>query len=131
MADFVEPRAVRLLLSGGRFLDVKERLNAGEMRKVFGRMVKSMVPGEKIQIDPEQVGFTKLAAYIVGWSLTDTNGKAVPVSDAAINNLENDLYTEMIGAVDAHENEQDAKRDLEKNQDGGTSSVLISPSAAS
>jgi hypothetical protein len=112
--DFVEPTPVRLPLSKGRYIDVKRRLNAGETRRVFSRMVAKMQPGEPIDLNPELVGFTKVSEYLIGWSLTDSQGRPVPISDAAINNLDPDLYFEITRAVNNHEAEIEAQLELEK-----------------
>jgi hypothetical protein len=131
MGDFVRPEVVRLSLSGGRWIDVKKRLNAGESRKMFARVVKDMTAGEKAQLDPEQVGLTKLVAYVLGWSFTDDDGKPVPFSQGAMDNVDPDLYAEMIQAIDAHIEAQDAARDKEKNKSGGekeSSAISSSPS---
>jgi hypothetical protein len=131
MHEFVEPAIVKLPLSGGRYLIVKQRLNAGESRRWFARMLRDLSPGEKLRLDPAKIGLTKLCEYLVDWSFTDPTGKPVPISEAALDNLESDLYAEIVAAVDAHEAAEAVKREAEKNaQDGGTNSVPISPSAA-
>lgn len=124
MGDFVRPEVVRLSLSGGRWIDVKKRLNAGESRKMFARVVKDMPAGEKPKLDPEQVGYTKLVAYLVGWSLADDGGKPVAYSADALDAIDPDLYAEMIKAVDAHEDAEDEARSAEKNatRDGAIAS---------
>ena len=128
MGDFVRPEVVRLPLSGERWIDVKKRLNAGESRKMFARVVKDMPAGATPTLDPEQVGLTKLVAYLLGWSFTDDDGKPVPFSVAALDNVDTDLYAEMIKAVDAHEDAQDVARSAEKN---GQSSGIASSATSS
>jgi hypothetical protein len=128
---FVQPDVVRLSLSDGDWIDVKRELNAGESRRVFARLVKTMHFNEKAEVDPEQVGLSKVAEFLVGWSLTDGDGKKVPISDAAINNLDADTYAEIVKAIDAHEAVGDAAREALKNATGDTakSSVTL-PSVA-
>lgn len=127
--DFVVPKLDRLSLSGGRWIDVKHRLNAGERRRVFGRMVKDMGVGIRTTYNPEMVGITRLVEYLVNWSLADDLGRAVPVSEAAIDNLDPDLYSEISTALDAHEEKVEAERTAEKNdRDGASTSSAISPS---
>jgi hypothetical protein len=116
---FVRPDTVRIALSGDHWIDVKKRLNAGESRKMFARVVKDMTPGEKTTLDPEFVGLTKLLAYVVGWSFTGFDGKVVPFSQSAIDDLDPDLYAEMIKAIDQHIEAQDAARSAEKNELAG------------
>lgn len=118
---FVQPEVVRLSLTDGDFIDVKRRLNTGEQRKLFGSLVKDMHPGEKLSLIPELVGLTKLVAYIVGWSFVDAERKPVPVSEAAINNLDSETFKELIELVDEHEEQQTALRDAEKNVPAGVS----------
>jgi hypothetical protein len=122
--DFIDPGVDRVKLSGGRFIDVKHRLNAGETRRVFSRMVKRMVAGEAIELDPQKVGFTKLSESIVGWSLADADGRPIPLSDSAIDNLDPDVYHEIARAVDNHEAEVEAAIALEKKGQGGESASL-------
>lgn|SRR5678815_1670323 len=110
---FVNPTVTRIPLSRGRWIDVKTELTAGEKRHVFGRLVKEMRSGESALLDPEQVGFTRLAEYIVGWSFT-SNGKVVPVTESAINGLRPDIYVEIVAAIDAHEAAIDALNEAKK-----------------
>lgn len=128
---FVKPKTVRLDLSDGDWIEVKRELNAGEHRRVFGRLVKEMTAGEKAKLDPEQIGLTKLVEYIVDWSFED-GGKPVPVTESAINNLDSDTYAELIKVVDAHEEAIDAEIEQRKNERAGEkASSPISLSAVS
>jgi hypothetical protein len=38
----------------------------------------------------------------------------VPVSESALKNLQSETYTEIMTAIDTHENEQEQKRELAK-----------------
>ena len=130
--DFVTPKIDRLTLSDGRWVDVKHRLNAGEHRRLHGRMVKDMVPGMRPTLKPEMVRFVKLVEYILDWSMTDAKGKPVPVDESAIDNLDPDVFEEFAKAIDEHEDRVDAERAAEKNgQDGASTSSAISPSPSS
>jgi hypothetical protein len=126
---FVHPEVTRLPLSDGDFLDVKKRLTAGEERLVFTRQIRAQGLGDKAQLDFDQVGKSKLVAYIVGWSLTDENGAPVPFSESALDNLDPDSFAEIRNAVDAHETAVTAERAARKNSpDGAKASSPISPS---
>lgn len=130
MSDFVDPHVDRLPLSQGRYIDVKRRLNAGERRRAFAAMARDITPGEKFTLDPERVGIAKLVQYIVGWSMTGTNGP-VPVSEAAIDNLDPDLYDEIVAAVDEHERRvAQALEQERKNLSGANGLNPTSPSVA-
>lgn len=127
---FVKPRTVRLSLSEGDWIEVKQELNAGEYRRVMARQMKSMVMGEKAELDPTQVGLAKVVEYIVEWSFED-DGKPVPVSEAAIVSLDADSFNEIRDAIDAHEASVEAAMEARKNvQAGEKASSPISPSVA-
>jgi hypothetical protein len=129
---FVQPDIVRLTLSDGDYIDIKKELNAGETRRVFGRMVKDMRAGESAMLDPEQVGLTRIVEYLVGWSFTDGEGRPVDLSEGAINNLDQDTYREIADAIKAHEEKIDAEREARKNGKAGTRpSEAISASVGS
>ncbi len=134
MGWFVQPDMVTLTLENGNYLQVKKRLTSKEARKVFSGIVKTMIPGEKIELDPEQVGVTKVLAYVVGWGGPDCvgeDGRAVPFSAAALDNVSPDAYAQIVKAIDAHEAAQDAEIEAEKNgQAGSTNSGATSASAA-
>ncbi len=115
---FVQPDIIRLPLSEGEWIEVKKELNAGEQRRVFTRLVKTMHFNEKAEVDPEQVGFSKVVEYLVGWSFLDTAGKSVPVSDAAISNLDGDTYAEIVKAIDAHDEAVEKLVEARKNVKG-------------
>lgn len=128
---FVKPQTVRLELSDGDWIEVKKELNAGEHRRVFGRLVKDMRAGERAQLDPEQVGLTKVVEYLVAWSLED-NGKPVEITEGAINSLDAQTFGEIVKAIDAHEAAVDAEIEARKNaMDGEKASSPTSPSAVS
>jgi hypothetical protein len=128
---FVQPDIVRLDLSDGDFIDIKKELNAGENRRVFARLVKDMRAGEKITLEPEQVGLTKLVEYLVGWSFTDGTGKPVELSEGAIQSLDQETYAEIVAAIDQHETKIEAERaDRKKKTTGMHPSEAISASAS-
>jgi len=117
---FVQPEITTLKISDDDWIEVKKELNAGEERRVFSRLVKTMHFSEKPEIDPEQVGLSKVVEYLVGWSLTDAAGKRVPVSEAALKNLDGDTYGEIVKVIDAHDEAVIVARDARKNATGGT-----------
>lgn len=132
----VRPETVRLPLSDGDWIEVKKRLTAGEARAVMGRMVKTMTPGEKIELDPLQVGRSKALEYLVDWSLIGPDGKSLAIRDQSrsaigplLDSLDEESFGEITKAIDDHEKAMEAERDEEKNaQDGANASSAISPS---
>jgi hypothetical protein len=93
------------------WIDVKKELTAGEHRHIFTGLVKQMHLGEKTELDPDQLGKTKLLEYIVGWSFVGFDGQPEPVSESAIDCLDQDTYAELMAAIDAHEAAETARRE--------------------
>jgi len=115
----------------GAWIDVKRELNAGETRHVFAQLVKDMRAGEKIALDPEKVGITKVLEYLLGWSFTDDKGQSVAVSQGAIEALDQETYTEITQAIEAHEARMEADRtERKKKTTGIVTSEAISTSVA-
>ncbi len=100
------------------WIDVKGELNAGEQRHLFSGLVKEMVAGEKVTLDPEQVGLTKIVEYVVGWSFVNADGRAEPVSESAIENLDTETFREVSEAIDWHEAQVEKARSTRKNAKG-------------
>jgi len=115
---FVQPEVVRLPLSDNDFIDIKKELTAGEQRLIFTSLVKQMSFGEKAILEPRMVGMTKILAYLVAWSFLDSEGRPVPVSESAVNNLDLDSYSEIEQAIDAHDATVEAARAERKNVQG-------------
>lgn len=99
---FVQPDVVRLDLSDGDWLDVRKELSNGEVRRAMAKTIKSLRPDGQIEPDLEMLGRAEIASYIVDWSFVDASDKRVSFSDAALDNLTQDAYTEIEKAVRAH-----------------------------
>lgn len=118
---FIAPESVRIDLPEGQWIEIKKRLNVGEQRELFRRVYPAATAGEKLRLDIAEVGFAKVLAYVLAWSLTDDQGKAVPISESALNTLGPDKFAYIREAVEAHEDQQDRARDAEKNALAGVS----------
>ncbi len=123
----VKPDVVRVSLSEGDFLDLKKRLNTGEYRTMVTAQYQTT--SDKLAINLEQMGLSKVMAYVVGWSFVNFDGQPLAFSEGAIRSMDPDVFREVLEAVDAHEDAQDAARVTEKNaKDGASASSAISPS---
>jgi hypothetical protein len=130
-----------LHLPGGHWLLVKKHLNAGEQRRIFARMIKggSIAAGEKIDIDPEQLGITQITEYLLDWSVKDPDGKPVVIlgksSEAkaeALKLLDMEDFAAILEAVQAHDAAMTAEREAGKNAQATESmSLPTSPSPSS
>ncbi len=118
----VAPDVVRLPLSDGDSVEVKKTLNAGEYRKMIYDQYKDAPPGEKITLELRKIEMVKLLAYIVGWSFVGFDGQPLPyrpdepedIRRATIDGLDQDTYRELIAAVTAHEEREDAALEAQK-----------------
>jgi len=118
----VAPDVVRLPLSDGDSVEVKKTLNAGEYRQLIYSQFKETAEGEKIVLDHSKVGMAKLLAYIVGWTFVGFDGQPLPyrpdepedIRRATIDGLDQDTYRELIAAVTAHEEREDAALEAQK-----------------
>jgi len=130
---FVRPETRRLELSDGDWITVKARLTAGEKRAMFARMYRVIekLDGTPQQIpDLERVGFARLSAYLVDWSLPEfpIRGVSVEALESALKNLEDDDLTELLTKLDAHEaREAEAFAALKKTTSGAVASSPTSP----
>lgn len=131
---FIRPDTDTLTISQGDTLVVKRRLNAGERRQMFAEMYRESLDG-RLRFNPVTTGISRVLAYLVDWSLKD-EGKPVVIRDqptsvvaAALDGLDPDSFTEILAAIEAHEDRMTTAREQEKNgQDGATESSATSPS---
>lgn len=129
----LKPAIERLALSNGEWIEVKRRLNAGEARRVFARMIKTMAAGEKTELDPMEVGRSQAVEYLVDWSFEDLpiDGKSPQAKADALDAMDPDLFQEVVTAISAHEKKMDAEREAaKKSQATETESSPILSSVA-
>jgi hypothetical protein len=128
MSRFVTPAEVRLPLSDGDYLIVKNRLNAGETLEMYARM-----RGDGDQVDPLKFGIAMIAAYLLDWSIADDAGRVVSVRDqppeviaGALTNLEYPDFQEILTAIRAHDDAIIAARQEKKQPTGEPSPAASS-----
>jgi hypothetical protein len=138
----VRPQEIQLSLSDGDWIRVKKRLTAGEAREQFARIVKDAPGGERPTLASMQVGISRILAYLLDWSLTDEKGMVLPlrngrgelavdVMTASLNSIDPDSFSEILSAVEAHEEAMEKEREVEKNsQATASNSSAISTSVA-
>lgn len=136
MAEISAPIPIRLPLANGQFIDVKRRLNVGEHSDFLDRII---VPTDDPQVNrlktPYAVAVEKVAAYLVGWSVT-LGGQPVPMNPImpvedrvhAIRQLEQADFEAIHQALTAHEAALDLEQtSAKKSQDGASASPITSP----
>jgi hypothetical protein len=130
---FVQPGIVRLPLSDGEWIDVKQELTAGEQRHADAGRYKEILSGERPTLDYERMGTTRILAYVTGWSLVGFDGTPEPFDESSLNSVDMDTFQEITAAIDAHEARISVERIARKNGQGGekaSAAILPSPSAA-
>ena len=120
---FASTESVRLPLSDGDWIEIKEELSAKDARESFGQVVREYDKDGMPVLDPEKVGFPRVMAYLLDWSFTDADGKPVAVSAAAVNALTYDDYNEIQKAITAHETAREAARSKNATDGDGNSAA--------
>ena len=103
---FVEPSTVRVDLSDGDWVEIKERLSYGEQRRLTGSGV-TRIPDPttgkiSLDLDLEKHSILRMQTWLADWSFADRNGRAVPISAAAIAALDGDTAQEIDTAISLH-----------------------------
>ena len=108
---FVDPNTVRLDLSDGDWIEIKEQLTYGEQQRLAGgamtRMVGGPVAGGEVadaavEMDLEKYQLLRLRTWLVDWSFRDRQGKAVRINAASLSSLHPDAVEEINAALTAH-----------------------------
>ena len=137
---FVRPETTRIALGERDYLILKKRLTVGEQRAAFARTIVTDIATGRQTINPALVGFAKVLAYLVDWSLTDPDGRPVvirgaslDVVQAALDALDSARWPEITAAIEAHAAAMEAEREAEKKTTAGSprsAAILPSPVAA-
>lgn len=129
---FVSPNTVRLDLSDGDWIEVKERLTYKEQQQLSGAMLRSIktVEGDQeMGVDFARYAILRLKTWLLEWSFRDEHDKPVPLSPAAIENLDPDTAQEIGDALDKHLEGREALKATPAMTESGTSSTAPSVSA--
>lgn len=127
------PDTAILPLSRGDTLTVKRHLTAGETRRIFARMYRTGTN----DIDPLQVGFSRVLGYLLDWTFTDSEGQPIVIRHqpeeivgSALDALDPESYQEVLRAIEAHDDAMAKARADEKNaiRGGEKNDEAISPS---
>lgn len=102
---FASTETVRLDLSEGDWIEVKDELSYGERQVLMSVGVKRTGITEEtraVEIDWSVINVADMAMWIVDWSFTDDAGARVPVSEDSIRALSLEAATEVNEALKAH-----------------------------
>jgi hypothetical protein len=132
------PEDCRIPLLDEDWIVVKKHLTAGEQRAIFTRMIRTMVAGEKVEIEPAQSGLSMMVEYLLDWSILDADGNPVPVRGksadvkaSALEQLDPEKFKEIADAIATHDEAMRLEREAAKKNPGGVpASSEISASVA-
>lgn len=127
-----QPESVQLSISEGDWILVKKHLTAGEQRRIYARMYRSLGTGV-VEVDPVQTGLSLIVEYLLDWSLTHAvvREQAAEAVIQALDALPPEDFDEIKVAVEAHDEAMRQLRAQEKKlRNGATALSAISTSAA-
>lgn len=132
---FISPESVRLDLSEGQWILVRQRLNIGEQRAAQARTYVLDADG-LWRWNPRLVDHAMVVAFLLDWSLTDRERKPVVIRGlapdalgAVLDNLAPERFGEIRDAITAHvERTHAARTEEKKTHAGGTTAATISSS---
>lgn len=118
MFTFVTPATDRIDLGDGDWLQVKHELTVGEAKamrtKAFTYMSGTPDAGDtdraddekagdvKIGVDWRLLGLARVVAYVTDWNAKDGQGRPLPFSREALEQLTETDYDRIEKAIDAH-----------------------------
>jgi hypothetical protein len=123
---FVLPNTIRLDLSEGDWIEVKERLTYGEQQRLAGgAMARATGMGSEsvgVDLDFERYNLLRVTTWLVDWSFVDPKDKQVPVSREAVAALDPDTMVEIDAALTAHIEALEASKNRKPSPGSDTSS---------
>ena len=115
---FVAPDTVRLSLSDGHWIEVKQELTAGEkqryrtagLRRMSARKDADGESANEVDVDWVALANARVNVYLVDWSARDAKDKPMPLTPAAISNLDQASFEEIDAAIQAHIEAMDSEK---------------------
>jgi len=101
----VVPSSRKLTLSGGRWVEVKDYLNVGEIRRAGAAMAGFSPDGSRCL--RMSAGFAQVVTYLLDWNFKDSGGKDIPIDteakkEAGVDLLKKEIYDELETAIAEH-----------------------------
>ena len=128
----VQPTSKRIDLSDGDWIEVKRRLCHGDVRDRMVALTGIDLGNGRAELNRDMVGIADILAWVVAWSFIDTQGVILPIEKAAIRQLDDESYREIVDAVDLHEVRMDVEvAEEKKSRVGEKPSTSTSTSAGS
>ena len=121
------PERTVLPISNGDTITVKKHLNAGEFRAmVRTQYVTHPVTGDVARANPVDMGVDRIMAYLLDWTITDHADRPIVIAQqsadvvrSALDAITPETYTEILKAIDAHDDAMRAVREQKKTIPAG------------
>jgi hypothetical protein len=111
---FASGAQVRLELSDGDWVSVRQELSYGQQRRLAASGLtgfdQAAAAGERLRVDLAAYDIERLVLWLLDWSLEDADGDHVVVSREAVEALHPDTAAEINAALDRHIEGQEAKK---------------------
>ena len=120
---FVIPNSVRVELTDGDWVELKERLTYGEQQRLASSALTRMTnagPDAGIDLDFEKHSLMRMETWLVDWSFLGANGKPVTISRSAISALDPDTAAEIDAAITKHIEELEAAKNAPASPGSGS-----------
>ena len=122
---FVKLNTVRLVLSEGDWIDVKEELTYGEEQRMAGVGLTSLRTPEQVgnePVRPHEIGINlelfnieKILMWCLDWSFVDENDKRVKLDRSSVSALQPETAQEILDALTTHVEKLEEDRKNVKN----------------
>jgi hypothetical protein len=102
---FASVETVRLDLSDGDWIEVKQELSYGERQKLMAAGFKRTGITDdtrSVEVDWSVLNIADMTLWLIDWSFLDDAGKPVTVNEASIRALSMETAVEINAALDAH-----------------------------
>lgn len=100
---FASVETVRIDLPCGKWIEVKQELSWGEeQRLISGGIGRVSVDDPEATIDLAEFHIRRVLTWVAEWSVTDKDGKTVPVNRKSVETLKASLGREIHQALDRH-----------------------------
>jgi hypothetical protein len=119
---FVQPNTVRVDLTEGDWVELKEQISYAEAQRLYGAMVRTWPQSafgvgdptgddsKDVGIDMARFAILRQQTWLTDWSFRDDQDKPVPLTRAAIENLDTETASEIDAAITAHQAAVQAKK---------------------
>jgi hypothetical protein len=123
-SPFIEPKRVKLELKRpGLFIEIRDRLNAGELEKLHAKWQPIIKSGQGVELQTVEIRFAKVMAYLLRWSFVDADGQPEELNRDAVESLDPSVFSEIHRLIEAHEAKRDAEVEAMKADPPGATEL--------